>query len=116
MEGPKMRRMIRLVTMHSYILLTFETLLWKTLLLLIAVTSPGPGYDTSTTLDLIPSHNRSLSTAQMGLSRLAHNLLRWDAVYFHEIARRHYLYEQEWAFGLGFTAFLRLCTKCELAR
>ena len=66
---------------------------WKSLILLIAFLSPGPGYDTSTNL-IVPE-----------TSAVA-KLVRWDAVYFTQIARRHYVFEQEWAFGWGFTRLL----------
>lgn len=83
--------------------------LWKTLLLLIAWASPGPGYDTSASLLFEPDRRqsgvrggelrRSTSTPQLpGIGRL----VRWDAIYFVEIIRRGYLHEQEWAFAPGF--------------
>lgn len=64
----------------SYISVAFTV--WKLLILLIARLAPGPGYDTSTTL--LPSTNK---------------LVRWDAIYFVEIARRGHIFEQEWAFN-----------------
>ena len=72
--------------------------LWKFLLLLVAIASPGAGYDTSTTL---------LSQPQ---SLLTSKLVRWDAIYFTEVAHRGYLFEQEWAFGWGYTHILKLLT------
>jgi phosphatidylinositol glycan class V len=74
---------------------------WKLLLLAIAATSPGSGYDTSTTLHA--SANILFPT----------KLLRWDAIYFTQIARRGYLFEQDWAFGWGFTRFLAILGACE---
>ena len=80
---------------------------WKTLLLCIAVLSPGPGYDTSTTLsqssDMLPYFHENSSSV---LEFLIGKLVRWDAIYFTQIARRGYLYEQEWAFGWGHTRTL----------
>jgi phosphatidylinositol glycan class V len=69
-------------------------LAWKLLLFLVAVASPGPGYDTSTFL--------STSSPSYVLGKF----VRWDAIYFTQIARRGYVFEQEWAFGWGFTRIL----------
>ncbi|KAF7134100.1 hypothetical protein CNMCM5793_005729 [Aspergillus hiratsukae] len=33
-------------------------------------------------------------------------LTRWDAIYFTEVASRGYIFEQEWAWGLGFTKLI----------
>ncbi|KAF1984174.1 glycosyltransferase family 76 protein [Aulographum hederae CBS 113979] len=70
---------------------------WKTCLLLVVSLSPGPGYDSST--DLLFGQFPSTSRADQLLSKL----VRWDAVYFTNIAERGYQYEQEWAFGWGWT-------------
>ena len=86
---------------QSNLLLYF--VLWKTLLFLIAIVSPGPGYDTSTTL---------LNSTSNGLS---HKFVRWDAIYFTEIARRGYVFEQEWAFGWGYTRALAILAKCNIS-
>jgi GPI mannosyltransferase 2 len=79
---------------------------WKSLILLIAACSPGVGYDTSTTLaqpyDLTAAHSHAFKL----LRNLAIKLTRWDAIYFTKIATRGYLYEQEWAFGWGFTRLI----------
>lgn len=66
---------------------------WKLLLLLIVLASPGPGYDTSTTI-LAPISGSRLPSILL-------KLVRWDSIYYVNIAQRGYLYEQEWAFGYG---------------
>lgn len=83
-------------------------LLWKALLLLIAISSPGPGYDTSTGLALVK--NDSATTLPHLVGHIANKLTRWDAIYFTTIAERDYVHEQEWAFGFGFTKLISLCT------
>lgn len=78
--------------------LTRAFVAWKSLLLLVAAAggSLGPPYDTSTTL--IQPHAASFRESPLDL---ATRLTRWDAIYFVQSARRGYVYEQEWAFGLG---------------
>ncbi|ORY61537.1 GPI mannosyltransferase 2 [Pseudomassariella vexata] len=82
---------------HTRILIQ-AFLAWKSLLLLIAVSSGlGPGaYDTSSTL-LSPD---AVSFKESPFD-LATRLTRWDAIYFVQNARRGYVFEQEWAFGGG---------------
>jgi phosphatidylinositol glycan class V len=88
------------------LILTFAV--WKALLLLIALCSPGPGYDTSTTLAL------GGETPLPGpLTHVIGKLTRWDAIYYVKAATRGYRYEQEWAFGWGFTRLIALCTAGE---
>jgi phosphatidylinositol glycan class V len=95
---------------------------WKSLLLLVAIASPGRGYDTSTSLVLTqnrqlphdhPSQPRPLPRQGGGdgplpaaLHHIATRLTRWDAIYFSQVAARGYRFEQEWAFGWGFTRLI----------
>jgi GPI mannosyltransferase 2 len=80
---------------------------WKSLLLLIAACSPGHGYDTSTTLAQ-PYEGAVDQNYVVSLLRLfSTKLTRWDAIYFTRIASRDYLYEQDWAFGWGFTRLIK---------
>merc|ERR1711939_397020 len=69
--------------------------IWKAVLLLLALASPGPGYDTSTTLLDWPERYTLLS-----------KLVRWDSIYFTQIAQHGHLFEQEWAWGTGITSVL----------
>ncbi|KAL5329206.1 hypothetical protein ACEPPN_002716 [Leptodophora sp. 'Broadleaf-Isolate-01'] len=82
---------------------------WKALLLLVATCSPGLGYDTSTSLFYGgPNHDNPLPLA---LRYIVGKLTRWDAIYFVKASRRGYLFEQEWAFGWGFTRVIALCVE-----
>jgi phosphatidylinositol glycan class V len=80
--------------------LTVGFLLWKSLLFSISRLSPRPGYDTSTTLLEGVSDSSLLS------------LVRWDAIYFTEAARRGYIFEQEWAFSWTLTRAMAFLAKC----
>ncbi|RDW88995.1 hypothetical protein BP6252_01027 [Coleophoma cylindrospora] len=84
-------------------------LAWKILLLVVAVTSPGPGYDTSSSLFLADSPAQQ-DLPSLPLDHLIGKLTRWDAIYFVKAANRGYLYEQEWAFGWGFSRLIASCT------
>jgi len=88
---------------------------WKALLLLLALFSPGPGYDTSTTIILPPSELTQLSAVHHYISPLVNiaseKLTRWDAIYYAKISQRGYLSEQEWAFGWGYTRSVSLVAK-----
>jgi len=80
---------------------------WKSLLGLIALVTPSPAYDTSTTLTLLQSSNdppvHAASISARLLEKFCNSLTRWDAIYFAKVAERGYINEQEWAFGWGFT-------------
>jgi phosphatidylinositol glycan class V len=100
---------------HPIRTLVLSFLTWKTLLLIIAAISPGPGYDTSASL-IEPSHGSSQKIdgeLPAALRYLVERLTRWDAIYFVQTANRGYLFEQEWAFGWGFSRLIALCTSGE---
>jgi hypothetical protein len=72
---------------------------WKSLLLVVAYASPGPGYDTSTRV-LFDQYSAPPPT---WLARTVQDftlrLTRWDAFYFTTSSVRGHLFEQEWAFS-----------------
>ncbi|KAL8752303.1 MAG: hypothetical protein Q9199_005839 [Rusavskia elegans] len=84
--------------------LTIFFVIWKLLLLLIACTSPYPGYDTSTTLltQLVAQRPDSEHVTDIVSQVLANKLMRWDAIYFANIGHRGAIFEQEWAFVGGY--------------
>ena len=65
-------------------------------MLLIVLVSPTPGYDTSTTL-----------LDWQGEHGLLVKFVRWDAIYFTQIAQWGRVHEQQWAWGVGFPNILR---------
>lgn len=87
---------------------------WKLLLACIVILSPGSGYDTSTSL-LYPDGyiTNIVSWREWLLKSWLRNLTRWDAIYFTQIARRGYMWEQEWAFGWGFTKLITIIVRSE---
>ncbi|EEH20926.2 hypothetical protein PABG_03157 [Paracoccidioides brasiliensis Pb03] len=95
------------------VILSVLFVLWKLLLLLAIVASPGWGYDTSTTL-LPHAASRNAPDSLLGAGATVSSrrctpllkLVRWDAIYFVNVAQRGYRYEQEWAFGYGYTKLL----------
>lgn len=82
---------------------------WKSLILIIAACSPGRGYDTSTSLSLANNHFEHDRLPEP-FDFINSKLIRWDAIYFVRVANRGYLFEQEWAFGWGFTRLIALFT------
>jgi GPI mannosyltransferase 2 len=94
---------------HPLLTLSVCFVFWKVLLIAIALMSPGPGYDTSTTL-LNHQSYRAFQT-DSALSERLSKFVRWDAIYFTQISLRGYLFEQEWAFGWGFTQLLAFLTR-----
>lgn len=109
----KTQRFAHVAGRHPLTSLMGLFVVWKALLLLIALLSPGPGYDTSTTLrnlNQLPRADRS-TIPRPASGRLPRNLARWDALYFVSTADRGYFYEQEWAFGAGFSSLLHQINK-----
>jgi phosphatidylinositol glycan class V len=95
------------VSDHPVRVLVLSFLAWKTLLLIIATTSPGPGYDTSASLIGVTENPAGELPAP--LRYLVGKLTKWDAIYFVKAANRGYVYEQEWAFSWGFSRVIALC-------
>lgn len=90
--------------------LTVSFLLWKLFLLSIALLAPGPGYDTSSSLLFRRSSESGYLTSDSPKAPRLSKLVRWDAIYFTQVAHRGYEFEQEWAFGWGFTKLIAFVT------
>ena len=104
-----MPSLLRLDVNHPYTSLLAAFISWKLLILTIILFSPGRGYDTSTTV--LPSFLDTpipANFAQRALRHLSTRVVRWDAIYFTQIAQRGYIWEQEWAFGWSHTWILRV--------
>ncbi|PKX92650.1 DUF409 domain protein [Aspergillus novofumigatus IBT 16806] len=80
--------------------------LWKALIFLVIAFCPGLGYDTSTSVLLYPT--RDLSDVDPLHFPLPLRFVRWDSIYFVHAAEHGYVFEQEWAFGYGYTRLLAL--------
>lgn len=78
-----------MLSTHPLLYLTGLFFAWKLLLLLVAWSAPGDGYDTSASL--LPHFSK---------------LVRWDAIYYVQTAHRGHVFEQEWAFGIGLSTTL----------
>jgi len=98
---------------HPLGLLTSVLVLWKSSLLLVALSSPGIGYDTSTSLLQHGTSDSLLQSLPVTLQDASLKLVRWDAIYFTQIGERGHLYEQDWAFGIGLSTILSTISSCK---
>ena len=79
--------------------LTVYFVAWKALLLLVAASSPGLGYDTSTQILLDHDERTPESWTGRVLQHVLFRLTRWDAIYFASNSERGHVNEQDWAFS-----------------
>ena len=94
---------------RPYRALTLVFLLARAAYFLLALLTPSPAYDSSTSLILPPRDGQANDGDSVWwrlLTALSERLTRWDAIYFVKIAERGYANEQEWAFGYGMTALM----------
>lgn len=77
--------------------------------------SPGIGYDTSTSLLLHRNneHGVKVSSTPNEMPDRLFNLVRWDAIYYVQMARMGHVFEQEWAFGVGLSGTISWLTRCK---
>lgn len=104
-------RPLLLLPRHPLWSLTLAFTLWKALVFLVIAICPGPGYDTSTSLlpYLTPDPTGAASDLT-GSKVLPLKFVRWDSIYFVHIVEHGYVFEQEWAFGYGYTKILGFLT------
>lgn len=103
---------------HPIATLSALFLAWKSLLLLIVLTSPGLGYDTSSSLLAIGEYEtatRNLSGTPKQIENPWLKFVRWDAIYFTQMAEHGHVFEQEWAFGIGLSSTVSWIAKSEPA-
>lgn len=93
--------------------LTLAFALWKSLVFFVVIACPGPGYDTSTSLlpylTPIPPAG-SATDPESRFRAFPLKFVRWDSIYFVHIIEHGYVFEQEWAFGYGYTKLLQILT------
>lgn len=92
---------------HPYRLLISLFLASRIVYFAIALLTPSPAYDSSTTL-VLQTYDAEGSLWWDLFTSLAERLTRWDAIYFVKAAERGYQREQEWAFGWGMTRLMNL--------
>ena len=94
--------------------LTWAVVLSRCYLLVLAILSPGIGYDTSTSILTAAPSKSLIDPVPATLDHTALKLTRWDAIYYVSTASRGHLFEQEWAFGLGLSTPISQLNKCLL--
>jgi hypothetical protein len=91
--------------------------LWKVLLFIAILCSPGPGYDTSATLlkltDTVPNNEADLLSSARSQNPPLFKLVRWDAIYYSQLSQRGHVFEQEWAFGVGLSRSVSFISTCK---
>lgn len=95
------QEMSKMPTSSPWAIICFTFLVVKSLLLLVTFASPAPGYDTSSQLYFSPPEHHHSAAAKT--PALVYKFVRWDAFYFLSVARDGYRWEQQWAFGWGWT-------------
>lgn len=98
---------------HPPVALTTLFLGWKLCIVVIALASPGIGYDSSTSLlSSKGSPHQILLETPTSLTSPWFKFVRWDAIYFTHISQQGHVYEQEWAFGMGISTVLSWIAAC----
>lgn len=84
---------------------------WKALLGIVVSSSPGIGYDTSSSLLEDFGTSLELTETASTLHHVSTKLVRWDAIYFTQAALRGYVFEQEWAFSYTFSKIVAIISE-----
>jgi phosphatidylinositol glycan class V len=93
------------------ILITLTFIAWKAVLGLVVYSSPGIGYDTSSSLLEDSWTPLKLTETPPTLHYISTKLVRWDAIYFIQAAVRDYVFEQEWAFSYTFSKIVAIISE-----
>jgi hypothetical protein len=100
---------------HPIVSLSTVFVVWKSIIILTTLASPGVGYDTCASLLWFDKNATSLTSNTPGqLQSQWLKFVRWDAIYFTQMAEHGHVYEQEWAFGIGLSSTISWIAKGEL--
>lgn len=84
---------------------------WKALILLIVFSSLGVGYDTSASFSAETGNRSILNDTPSHFSSQWLKFVRWDAIYSTHMAQHGHIFEQEWAWGIGYSSTLSFLAK-----
>ena len=84
---------------------------WKAVLLIVALASPGSGYDTSTQITFDRHRGLHQSRSAHAVEYLVLRLTRWDGIYFASASAHGKIYEQEWAFSWALSKFTSVAAR-----
>jgi phosphatidylinositol glycan class V len=88
--------------------------IWKAIIFVVIISSPGLGYDTSSSLlpllangsvEPVPDNENLALPVPL-------KFVRWDSIYFVHIGQTGYVFEQEWAFSSTYGYLVNSLSSC----